>query len=62
MRRTKYQKEAQKVQDKMFLGMSADKKIELASGMWLLANNLNSNKNGQNSRSEKRFGGHSKNS
>ncbi|MDX1608369.1 MAG: hypothetical protein R3251_04120 [Candidatus Spechtbacterales bacterium] len=59
MEKTEHQKEAQKFQDNIFRKMTANEKIELASGMWHLANNLkNVNKNeqkGRSKRSSKRY-------
>ena len=38
------QKSAQDIQDDIFRKMSADKKLEVASKLWLLAKELDSNK------------------
>lgn len=38
------QKSAQDIQDEIFKNMSADKKLELAAKLWLLAKELDSDK------------------
>jgi len=42
--KSKNQKSAQDIQDEIFRKMSADKKIEIASKLWLLAKELAGNK------------------
>ncbi len=50
--RSKTKKSVQDKQDNIFRKMSADKKLEVAAGLWLLAKELNPNnvKNGRNNR------------
>lgn len=41
--KNKRKKSAQDIQDNIFRKMSADKKLEVAAGLWLLAKELNPN-------------------
>lgn len=41
--KNKRKKSAQDIQDDIFRKMSADKKLEVAAGLWLLAKELNPN-------------------
>ena len=41
--KNKRKKSAQDIQDDIFRKMSADKKLEVATGLWLLAKELNPN-------------------